>query len=175
LFEDSEKKFQDSLSVIRQRPRAARQARSLAARNRLTEALTPPRRLLANPRDAEIHHTVGSIYERMRRREAARLSSYINLLRTGSQREGAWARAEAFCARSARRRYIDPARPRLHIPFRVSTVIVKAGQQGTAAGLRARHRVEQTVISRETAARMGIRPIVNILSAGGDLGVRELS
>jgi predicted aspartyl protease len=31
------------------------------------------------------------------------------------------------------------------------------------------------VISRETAARMGIRPIVNILSAGvGDLGVREL-
>src|SRR6188474_2482105 len=34
---------------------------------------------------------------------------------------------------------------------------------------------EQTVISRETAARMGIRPIVNILSAGvGDLGVREL-
>ena len=34
---------------------------------------------------------------------------------------------------------------------------------------------ENTVISRETAARMGIRPIVNILSAGvGDLGVREL-
>ena len=34
---------------------------------------------------------------------------------------------------------------------------------------------EQTVISRETASRMGIRPIVNILSAGvGDLGVREL-
>jgi predicted aspartyl protease len=34
---------------------------------------------------------------------------------------------------------------------------------------------EQTVISRETSARLGIRPIVNILSAGvGDLGVREL-
>jgi predicted aspartyl protease len=34
---------------------------------------------------------------------------------------------------------------------------------------------EQTLISRETASRMGIRPIVNILSAGvGDLGVREL-
>src|SRR5204862_2833839 len=34
---------------------------------------------------------------------------------------------------------------------------------------------EQTVISRETAARLGIHSIVNILSAGvGDLGVREL-
>ena len=34
---------------------------------------------------------------------------------------------------------------------------------------------EQTVISRETQSRMGIRSIVNILSAGvGDLGVREL-
>jgi predicted aspartyl protease len=34
---------------------------------------------------------------------------------------------------------------------------------------------EQTVISRETQSRLGIRSIVNILSAGvGDLGVREL-
>jgi predicted aspartyl protease len=34
---------------------------------------------------------------------------------------------------------------------------------------------EQTVISRETQSRLGIRSIVNVLSAGvGDLGVREL-
>ena len=64
------------------------------------------------------------------------------------------------------------------MPFRVlnEKIIVKARvNRGPLMDFVLDTGSEQTVISRETAARMGIRPIVNILSAGvGDLGVREL-
>ena len=64
------------------------------------------------------------------------------------------------------------------VPFRVlnEKIIVKARvNRGPLMDMVLDTGSEQTVISRETAARMGIRPIVNILSAGvGDLGVREL-
>ena len=64
------------------------------------------------------------------------------------------------------------------MPFRVlnEKIIVKARvNKGPQMDIVLDTGSEQTVISRETAARMGIRPIVNILSAGvGDLGVREL-
>ena len=73
-------------------------ARSLAARNKLTEALnTAQAALNKDPRDAEFHHTVGSIYERMRRYEEAAnaYSSYINLLPNKDRSaKAAWARAE---------------------------------------------------------------------------------
>jgi predicted aspartyl protease len=64
------------------------------------------------------------------------------------------------------------------VPFRIvnEKVIVKAKvNRGPQMDFVLDTGSENTVISRETAARMGIRPIVNILSAGvGDLGVREL-
>ena len=68
---------------------------------------------------------------------------------------------------------------KLHtVPFRVlnEKIIVKARvNRGPQMDMVLDTGSEQTVISRETAARLGIRPIVNILSAGvGDLGVREL-
>ena len=73
-------------------------ARSLAARNKLNDALTTAQAALnRDPRDAEFHHTVGSIYEQMKRYEEAAnaYSSYINLLPNKDRSaKAAWARAE---------------------------------------------------------------------------------
>ena len=188
LFEDSEQKFQDALAVQGDNARALHGlARSLAARNKLSEALETAQAALGkDPRDAEVHHTVGSIYEKLRRYEEAAnaYSSYINLLPNKDRSaKAAWARAEVRFLRAFGARppvHIDPAMAgRLHtIPFRVinEKIIVKARvNKGPQLDMVLDTGSEQTVISRETAARMGIRPIVNILSAGvGDLGVREL-
>ena len=188
LFEDAEHKFQDALTLQRDNGRALHGlARSLAARNKLNDALdTAQAALNKDPRDAEFHHTVGSIYERMRRYEEAAnaYSSYINLLPNKDRSaKAAWARAEVRFLRAFGTRLpinIDAASAgKLHtVPFRVlnEKIIVKARvNRGPQMDFVLDTGSEQTVISRETAARMGIRPIVNILSAGvGDLGVREL-
>jgi len=188
LFEESEKVFQDALAIQRTNARALHgMARSLAARNRLTEALeTGQAALVADPRDAEFHHTVGSIYERMLRYEeaATAYSSYINLLPNKDRSaKAAWARAEVRFLRAFGTKLplqiASSSAGKLHtVPFRVinEKIIVKAKvNRGPLMDFVLDTGSEQTVISRETAARMGIRPIVNILSAGvGDLGVREL-
>jgi Flp pilus assembly protein TadD/predicted aspartyl protease len=188
LFEDSETRFQDALAVEPGNARALHGlARSLAARNRLTQALETGQTALGRaPRDAEIHHTVGSIYERLRRYEeaASAYSSYINLLpNKDHSAKAAWARAEVRFLRAFGTRVplqIDPASTgKLHtIPFRIvnEKVVVKARvNRGPLMDFVLDTGSEQTVISKETARRMGIRPITNILSAGvGDLGVREL-
>jgi predicted aspartyl protease len=139
-----------------------------------------------DPRDAEFHHTVGSIYERMLRYEEAAnaYSSYINLLPNKDRSaKAAWARAEVRFLRAFGSRppiHIVPGSAgRVHtMPFRIinEKIIVKARvNRGPQMDFVLDTGSEQTVVSRETAARMGIRPIVNILSAGvGDLGVREL-
>ena len=188
LFEDSEARLHDALAMDRTNARALHgMARSLSARNKLNEALeTAQTALTRDPRDAEFHHTVGSIYERMSRYEEAAnaYSSYINLLPNKDRSaKAAWARAEvrflrAFGARPPLQ--IDPSsKGKLHtMPFRIvnEKIIVKAKvNRGPQMDFVLDTGSEQTVISRELAARMGIRPIVNILSAGvGDLGVREL-
>jgi len=187
-FEESEKKFQDSLSLSPGNPRALHGlARGMAARNKLSQALdTAQSALNVSPRDAEIHHTVGSIYEKLHRYEEAAnaFSSYINLLPNKDRSaKAAWARAEVRFLRAFGNKIplqIDPASAgRLHtIPFRVvnEKVIVRGKvNKGPLMDFVLDTGAEQTVISREVAARLGIHSIVNILSAGvGDLGVREL-
>jgi predicted aspartyl protease len=188
LFEESERKAEEALAIEPDAGRALHGlARSLAARNKLDEALqTALSAVDKDPRDAEFHHTVGSIYERMRRYEEAAnaYSSYINLLPNKDRSaKAAWARAEVRFLRAFGTRppvHIPDSSPgKLYtIPFRVinEKIIVKAKvNRGPQTDFVLDTGSEQTVISRETAARMGIRPIVNILSAGvGDLGVREL-
>ena len=63
LFEDAERRFNDSLSLDKENARAMHGlARSLAARNRLSDVLeTAQAALNKDPRDAEFHHTVGSV------------------------------------------------------------------------------------------------------------------
>jgi Flp pilus assembly protein TadD/predicted aspartyl protease len=187
-FEESEKQFQQAIALQPGHPRALHGfARSLAARNKLTEALdTAQAALNVSPRDAEIHHTVGSIYEKLHRYEEAAnaFSSYINLLPNKDRSaKAAWARAEVRFLRAFGNKVplqIDPTSlGKLHtVPFRVinEKVIVRGKvNKGPMMDFVLDTGAEQTVISRETAARLGIHSMVNILSAGvGDLGVREL-
>ncbi len=187
-FEDSEKRLQEASALEPRNPRAMHGlARSMAARNKLNEALDLALGALnESPRDAEIHHTVGSIYEKLHRYEEAAnaFSSYINLLPNKDRSaKAAWARAEVRFLRAFGTRVpleIDPASAgRLHtIPFHVvnEKIIVRGKvNKGPTMDFVLDTGAEQTVISRETAARLGIHPMVNILSAGvGDLGVREL-
>src|SRR5438876_7008685 len=88
-----------------QRPRGRHGvARSLAARSHLEEALGEAQAALRlSPRDLEIHHTVGTVYERMHKYEeaAAAYSNYVNLLPNKDKSDKAeWARAEIRFLRS---------------------------------------------------------------------------
>src|SRR6185295_11987553 len=129
-FEAAEKSFQDALALQPGNPRALHGlARSLAARNKLSEALDMAQTALqASPRDAEIPHTVGSIYEKLHRYEEASnaFSSYINLLPNKDRSaKAAWARAEvrflrAFGATKPPLQIDPDSVGKLHtVPFRV--------------------------------------------------------
>jgi Flp pilus assembly protein TadD len=153
LFEQSEQKFQDALAIKRDNARALHGlARSLTGRNRLTEALeTGQAAMTLDPRDAEFHHTVGSIYERMRRYEEAAnaYSSYINLLPNKDRSaKAAWARAEVRFLRAFGNRpplQIDPnSAGKLHdtLPRHQREDHRQGqGEPRSADGLRARHGV----------------------------------
>jgi tetratricopeptide (TPR) repeat protein len=79
-------------------------ARALAARSRLPEAMDEAQAALRlAPRDLEIHHTVGAIYERMHKYEeaAGAFSNYVNLLPNKDHSEKAdWSRSEIKFLRS---------------------------------------------------------------------------
>ena len=79
-------------------------ARALASQNKLDEALNEAQAALKlSPRDEEIHHTVGAIYERMRRYEeaAAAYSNYVNLLPNKDRSDkAAWSRSQIRFLRS---------------------------------------------------------------------------
>ena len=82
-------------------------ARSLAARSQLDEAMDEAQAALRlSPRDLEIHHTVGAIYERMHKYEEA-AAAYTQLRQPaaeqGPQRQGRLVarRRSSSCARSA--------------------------------------------------------------------------
>ena len=110
--------------------------------HKLEEALNEAQAALKlSPRDAEIHHTVGSIYERMRRYEqaAAAYNNYINLLPNKDRSDkAAWSRSQVRFLKSfgenqpiAHRR--GRRAGRLHtVDFRVvdDKVIVKARVNG---------------------------------------------
>jgi tetratricopeptide (TPR) repeat protein/predicted aspartyl protease len=189
LFDDAEATYQDVLSLD---PGNARGhlglARSLASRSQLENALGEGQAALAAaPGDPEIHHTLGFIYERLRRYEeaAASLTDCLNLLPDKDRSEQAdWTRSEVKLLRSfgSREPYaVDPGeRLRRHtIPFRLEhdKVIVEARVNGN------RERIdfvldtgaESTVVSRRTAQRLGLTPVVRMVSAGvGQIGVRTV-
>lgn len=188
LFDEAEQEWRDALAIEPGLSRGRHGlARALASQGKLELAMNEAQAALkASPRDGEIHHTVGSIYERMRRFEqaAASYSNFINLLPGGERSEkAAWSRAQVRFLESFGEREplaIDAAaRGRLHtVPFEVvdEKVIVKARVNGgdwidfvldTGS--------EQTTISRQVAASRGVRPITYTLSAGvGEVGLRGL-
>src|SRR4030095_10038310 len=105
LFQEAEVKYHDALAIS---PDLARghhgMAKSLAARGRLDDAVKEGQEALGRaPRDLEVHHTVGTVYERQHKYEeaAAAYSNYVNLLPNKDHSEKAdWQRAEIRFLRS---------------------------------------------------------------------------
>ena len=188
LFEQAEVKYQEALATTPDLPRGLHgMARSLAARGQLDQAMVKAQvALRLAPRDLEIHHTVGSIYERTHKYEdaAAAYTNYVSLLpNKDSSWKASWSRAEIRFLRSFGDRVPFEAEPGsddkiFTVPFRLvnGKVVVRASVNGA----RAQDFVvdtgsEQTVITRPTAQRLGILPVTPALSAGvGDVGLRGL-
>jgi predicted aspartyl protease/Flp pilus assembly protein TadD len=188
LFDAAEEQYKRALSL---KPELARGrhglARSLLAHTKLDAAMDEAQAALRlAPDDAEIHHTVGSIYERMHEYEeaAAAYSGYVNLLPNRDHSDKvAWARAAINFLRSFGQRRPFDADPgsldQVHtIDFKLirEKVVVHAKVNGsTVRDFVVDTGAESTVLTRPTAERLGITPVTYTLSAGvGDVGLRGL-
>jgi Tfp pilus assembly protein PilF/predicted aspartyl protease len=188
LFDEAHQEFKDSVAMVPELSRGHHGlAKALASQNKLDEALNAAQLALKlSPRDEEIHHTVGAIFERMRRYEqaAAAYGNYVNLLPNKDRSDkAAWSRSQIRFLRSFGERepiaIDETAANNLHtVDFRVvdDKVIVKAKVNGG----RPQDFVldtgsELTTISRQTASSAVVRPITYTLSAGvGEVGLRGL-
>jgi len=188
LFEEAEGLYRDALAAA---PALARghhgMAKSLAARSHLDEAMIEAQAALQlSPRDLEIHHTVGAIFERMHKYEeaAGAYSNYVNLLPNKDHSEKAdWSRAEIRFLRSFGQRVPFESEPgadeKLYtVDFRLvnDKVVVRAKvNDASAQDFVVDTGSENTVITRTTAQRLGITPVTYTLSAGvGRVGLRGL-
>ncbi len=188
LFQEAEARYKDALAIA---PDLARghhgMARAYAAQSQLDLAMTEAQTALRlSPRDLEIHHTVGSIYERMHKYEeaASAYGNYVNLLPNKDHSDKAdWSRSEIKFLRSFGQRVpfeMDPgADDQIYtIDFRTvnDKIIVRAKvNDGSFQDFVVDTGAENTVISRPTAQRLGVMPITYTLSAGvGDVGLRGL-
>src|SRR5206468_6103436 len=118
---------------------------SLLARSQLDDAMGEAQAALRlAPRDLEIHHTVGTIYERMHNYEeaASAFSNYVNLLpNKDTSDKAAWSRAEIRFLRSFGQKMpfeIDPSGETANlytVPFRLvrEKVIIRAKVNGGSA------------------------------------------
>jgi Flp pilus assembly protein TadD/predicted aspartyl protease len=188
LFDESEQSYRDALAINAGSSRARFGiARSLATHNRLEDALSEALAASgAAPRDPEIHHAVGDIYERLHRFDEAAnaYTNYINLLPNKDRSDkAAWSRAQvrflrAFAGKVPVQVDGDDVGILHTVPFKL--VKDKVIVQGKVNGGRAQDFVldtgsEETVISRGTASRAGVAPITYTLSAGvGEVGLRGL-
>ncbi len=188
LFQEAEVKYRDALAAS---PDLARghhgMAKALAARSRLGEAMNEAQAALRlSPRDLEIHHTVGTVYERQHKYEeaAAAYSNYVNLLPNKDHSDKAdWSRAEIRFLRSFGQRVPFESDPGTDdkiytVDFRMvnEKVVVRAKVNDAAAqDFVVDTGAENTVITRPTAQRLGITPVTYTLSAGvGRVGLRGL-
>jgi tetratricopeptide (TPR) repeat protein len=188
LFQEAEVLYERALAAS---PNLARghhgKAKALAARSRLDDAMNEAQTALRlSPRDMEIHHTVGTIYERMHKYEeaAGAYSNYVNLLPNKDHSEKAdWSRAEIRFLRSFGQRIpfeTDPeADTKLYtVDFRLvnDKVVVRAKvNDASPQDFVIDTGSENTVITRGTAQRLGITPVTYTLSAGvGRIGLRGL-
>ncbi|HEX4348586.1 MAG TPA: aspartyl protease family protein [Vicinamibacterales bacterium] len=188
LFEEAETRYQQALVASPDLPRGHHgMARALAARSKLDEALAEAE--LASrlaPRDLEVHHTIGTIYERMHKYEEAStaFNNYVNLLPNKDRSEqAAWARAEVKFLSSFGQRVpfeMDPGADEetYVVDFKLvnEKIVVRAKvNEGSFQDFVVDTGAENTVITRGTAQRLGITPITYTLSAGvGEVGLRGL-
>ena len=186
LFDEAEAMYRDILSAHAPHADAHHGlARSLAAGNRAEDALAEVQAALAAADRPEYHHTLGSIYRRLRRypEAAAALDHYADTLpNVSGNRRTEWARSEARLLRS-----FGDAEPfeivndphGLHvIPFELAQdkIVVRGRVNGgPEIDIVIDTGAEQMVLSQQTAERMGVDAIASTISAGvGDVGVRGL-
>ncbi len=188
LFETAETKYRDALAETPELARGRHGlARSLAARGQLAEAMNEAQAALRlAPRDLELHHTVGAIYERMHKYEeaATAYSNYVNLLpNKDTSTKASWSRAEIRFLRSFGQRVPFQAdegtADRVYtIPFKLvnEKIIIRVKVNGTGPNdFVVDTGSESTVITRPLALQLGVLPITQTLSAGvGDVGLRGL-
>jgi Flp pilus assembly protein TadD len=188
LFEESEARYRDALALSPDLARGRHgMARSLLARNQLDEAMNQAQAALRQaPRDLEIHHTVGAIYERMHKYEeaAAAYGNYVNLLpNKDTSEKAAWSRAEIRFLRSFAQRV--PFQAEAGTDDMVFTVDFRMVNEKVVVSARVNDSrpqdfvvdtgAENTVITEITARRLGVAPITYTLSAGvGETGLRGL-
>ena len=160
--------------------------RGLAAQGRLEDALVEVEAAIALEEKAEFFHTLGSIYRRQHRYDAAAdaFQGYVDRLpraRLGEKAE--WARSEVRFLRSFGERqpvHITPDQlAQVHtIPFRLQRdkVVVQARLNGSELmDVVVDTGAEKMVLSQRTAQLVGVRPITNTLTAGvGRAGMRGL-
>jgi Flp pilus assembly protein TadD/predicted aspartyl protease len=188
MFEESEARYREALALTPDLARGLHGvARSLLARSQLEEAMNQAQAALRMaPRDLEIHHTVGAIYERMHKYEeaAAAYGNYVNLLpNKDTSEKAAWSRAEIRFLRSFAQRVPFQAEAGTDdmvftVDFRTvnDKVVVRARiNDATAQDFVVDTGAENTVITEPTARRLGVAPITYTLSAGvGETGLRGL-
>ena len=186
LFDEAEQVYRDVLSIDSESGDGRHGlAKSLTTRQRYDEALDWVEAALEVSGDtAAFHHTLGFIYQRMHRfpEAADAFERYVDLLPTNASTEKrAWARADVRFLRSFGDRpavqISDPGR--LHtIPFRLvrDKVIVRGRVNGRdTVDFVIDTGSEQTVLSQPVARRLGVQPVINVLSAGvGEVGLRGL-
>jgi tetratricopeptide (TPR) repeat protein len=188
LFDAAEAAYDTAVTADASDARAHHgRARGLAARSRLDEAISEAQDALRlNPRQADFHYTVATIYAQMHRFQEAALAlrSYVNLLPNRDVSEkAAWARSEIRFLESFDGRQpfdlgsSDPAAV-WRVPIRIERdkVLVRGkvnggGNQDFILDTGA----ERTVISRDVARRRNVNPITYIQTAGvGEVGLRGL-
>ncbi|MEW5982866.1 MAG: retroviral-like aspartic protease family protein [Acidobacteriota bacterium] len=186
LFDEAEASYRDALLVDPDEAWARNGlAVVLAARGRFTEALEHAQAAVrSDPGEAEYHHTLGNVYEDVRRYEPAAqsLANFINLLPAGARDDRAvWARAELRFLRSFGSRVpydfqSDPNQVYV-LPFEEvnEKIIVRGKVNGEEMDLVVDTGAELAVVSAQTAQRKGIDPVTYTVSAGvGSVGLRGL-
>ena len=187
LFEEAEQRYETALAAQpepRPRPATAWRVRSPRGASSIGRSTRRNAALKLAPRDLEIHHTIGSIYERMHRYEeaAAAFSNYVNLLPNKDRSEKAdWSRSEIKFLRSFGQRLpfdMDPGADQqiYTVDFKLvnDKVVIRAKvNDGSFQDFVVDTGAENTVLSGPTARRLGVTPITYTLSAGvGDVGLR---
>ncbi len=188
LFDEAEASYRRALQVNAQTPRARNGlARSLLSRGDLAQAHAEAHAaILAEPWEADWHHTMGSIFQAERRYgDAARAyARYVSLLPYRQTSETAlWAIQQvkflsAFGNREPMRARRGPANAVHRVPFRLERdkILVSARVNGAREiPFVVDTGAEMTVVTQPIAERHGVRPEVYTLTAGvGALGMRSV-
>jgi predicted aspartyl protease/Flp pilus assembly protein TadD len=187
-FDDGEKAYRDALSLSPDSARARHGvARALASTGQFESALNELYAALREaPRESELRHTLGSVYERMHRYDdaAAAFTQYLDTLKGADRYERShWARTHIAFLRS-----FDGLVPfdmvwkgrekRQVLDFRLvnGKVIVKGKiNGGRAVDFALDTGAEHTALSERTARRYQIQTKLETLTAGvGEIGLRGL-